>query len=143
MREALLDANILLRYLTNEPRELADPVAEILEAAHEQRTLLVVTTLTLAEVIYVLESVYRWDRATIADRLLELIAADLFTFPEHDVVIQALTWYRAHPVVRFGDAYVAALAVVRGHGQVISFDRGLRRVPGIVLVQEPAQLRRT
>lgn len=142
MPEAVLDANILLRYLTDEPRALADRVAHILEAAHRQRIGLVVTSLTLAEVVYVLESVYRWERKSIAERLLALIEADVLQFVEHDTVVQALVWYRDHAAVHFADAYVAALAVAQGHGVVISFDRGLRRVPGVTLVQAPADLRR-
>lgn len=66
MREALLDANILLRYLTDVPRDLADRVAGILERAEDSGTDLVVAPLIFAEVIYVLQSVYGWSRVDIA-----------------------------------------------------------------------------
>ena len=59
MPEALVDANLLLRYLTNEPRRLADRAAATPQGAEQQRTALVVTPLTLAEVVYVLASVYQ------------------------------------------------------------------------------------
>ena len=58
MREAV-DAHILLRYLTEEPRDLADRVAAVLEAAERRRIGLVVAALTVAEGVYLLESVYR------------------------------------------------------------------------------------
>ncbi|MHB0869415.1 MAG: PIN domain-containing protein [Chloroflexota bacterium] len=140
MREAILDANVLLRYLTDEPRELADRVAAILEVAENDRISLVVAPLTLAEVVYVLESVYHWPRKEIADRLLELLSASVLTVVEEDTLARALTWYRDLPGLDFADGYVAAAATVRGHGRVVSFDRHLRRVPGITAITEPDQL---
>ncbi|MCL4370087.1 MAG: PIN domain-containing protein [Chloroflexi bacterium] len=142
MREAVLDANVLLRYLTDEPREMADRVAAILEAGESQRISLVLAPLTLAEVVYVLESVYRWPRKEIADRLLDLISASVLTVLEQDSLSQALTWYHDLGGLDFADAYIAAVAAVRGHGQVVSFDRHLQRVPGITAIQDPAQLQR-
>lgn len=142
MREAVLDANVLLRYLTDEPREMADRVAAILEAGESQRISLVLAPLTLAEVVYVLESVYRWPRKEIADRLLDLISASVLTVLEQDSLSQALTWYHDLGGLDFADAYIAAVAAVRSHGQVVSFDRHLQRVPGIMAIQDPAQLQR-
>ena len=136
-REAILDANILLRYLTDEPRELADRAAGILEAAEARQAALVVASLTLAEVVYVLGSVYHWSRNEITERLLDLLSASVLVVLERDVIVQALQWYRDVPGLHFADAYVAALALARGHGMVISFDRGLRRVADIILVQDP------
>ncbi len=142
MREAILDANVLLRYLTDEPRDLADRVAAILETAESQRIPLIVAPLTLAEVVYLLESVYHWPRKEIAERLLDLISASVLTVLEQDTLSQALTWYRDLRGLDFADGYVAALAASRGQGQVISFDRHLRRVPGITVIQDPTQVRR-
>ena len=59
MREAIVDAHILLRHLTDEPRDLVDRVAAVLKAAERRRIGLVVAPLTVAEGVYVLESVYR------------------------------------------------------------------------------------
>jgi predicted nucleic-acid-binding protein len=139
-REAVLDANVLLRYLTDEPRELADLAAGILEAAEARRVALVVASLTLAEVVYVLGSVYHWSRNEIAERLLDLLSASALVVLEQDAIVQALEWYRDVPGLHFADAYVAALALIRGHGMVISFDRALRRVADITLVQDPGAI---
>ena len=142
MREAILDANILLRYLTDEPRPLAERVAAILEVAERQRIALVVAPLTVAEVVYVLESVYHWDRTDIARGLLDLISASVLQVLEHEAVVQALSWYRDMRPLHFADAYMAALAVERGYATVVSFDRALKRVPGITLLEDPDQIRR-
>jgi predicted nucleic acid-binding protein len=135
MRESILDANILLRLLTDEPREFADRVAAILERAEERRVLLVVASLTLAELIYVLESVYSWPRSDVADGLLRLISASVFVFLDESAIVQALNWYRDRAGLDFADAYIAALAIQRGHRTVVSFDRDLRRLPDITVIQ--------
>lgn len=142
MREAIVDANILLRFLIDEPRHLADRVVAIFEAAERRHVALVVTALTLAEVVYVLESVYTWERRMIAERLLELVSASVLQIAERDTLAQALAWYRDISSLHFADAYIAALAAAQGHGAVISFDRALRRVPDITLVRDPGLLER-
>ncbi len=138
MPEAILDANILLRYLTNEPRPLADRAADLLDAIEVRGITPLVAPLTLAEVVFVLESVYKWNRLNIADRLLSLISASVVRFMEETAIFQALTWYRDLRL-HFADAYVAALAVERG-ALLVSFDRGLKRVAGLKTVEAPKDL---
>ncbi len=143
MREAVVDANILLRFLIDEPRDLADRVVAIFETAERRHVALVVTALTLAEVVFVLESVYKWERRTIAERLIELISASVLHIAEQNTLVQALAWYRDIGSLHFADAYIAAVAAAaQGHGAVISFDRALRRVPDLTLVDNPGPIER-
>jgi len=55
-------------------------------------------------------------------------------------VNQALEWYERLPAVHFADAYVCAVATERGHGRVVSFDRALRRVPGIQTIEQATDI---
>ena len=139
MREAVVDANILLRYLTNESHELAERAAALLQTAEEKRVALVIAPLTLAEVVYVLESVYGWNRDAVADGLLQFISAGALIVLEHDLVAQTLGWYRDIAGLDFADAHILALARSRGHGTVISFDRRMQRVPGTAVIHDPEQ----
>ena len=134
MSEATVDTNVLVRYLTNDPPDMAQRAAEVLQEAQTRRIDLVVAPIVIAEVVFVLESVYGWTRDAIAGGLLALLDAAVFQVLDPTVVRQTLHWYRDHPRVHFVDAYVAALAVERGHSTVISFDRDLRRVPGLHVV---------
>jgi predicted nucleic acid-binding protein len=141
MNEGVLDANLLLRLLTNEPPPLAERAAALLAAAEERQITLVVVPLILAEVVYVLQSVYKWPRADIAQGLLELLSASVLVVLEREVVAQTLHWYQAHPRLDFADAYIAALAAERGHGVVFSFDHDLRHLPGIRPIEDAARVR--
>jgi predicted nucleic-acid-binding protein len=46
-----------------------------------------------AVVVYVLQSVYKWPRADIAQGLLELLSASVLVVLEREVVAQTLHWY--------------------------------------------------
>lgn len=141
-REAVVDTNVLLRYLTDEPRELADRAAAILERAEEEGVELVVPPLILGEAVYVLQVVYKWPREVVAKKLLEFLEADILHVPEKDILIASLREYAAHGVLDFADAYVAGLARARGHGRVISFDSDLDQLRAIERLDDPEQVAR-
>lgn len=136
MTEAGVDANVLLRYLTGEPVPLAERAGKILRDAEARRMGLVVTSLTIAEVIFVLEHVYRWPRGAIVAGLLKLLAGGVFQFPEVTVLERAIGWYRDIRRLHFADAYVAAVAATR-HAAVLSFDRELRRLRNLTVIADP------
>lgn len=140
MSEVVLDANVLLRFLTGEPHDLADRARAILAEAERKRVPLVLTPLTLAEVVFVLQSVYDWERNEIAEQLLDLISAPSLTVLDHPALLQALTWYRDVQGIHLADAYVAAVATARGHGRVASFDRHMGQLPGVTAIQQAADL---
>jgi predicted nucleic acid-binding protein len=140
MREALIDANVLVRYLTDEPRELADRATGLMEAAEQSRVPILVASVTVAEVVYVLGRVYGWERQETSARLLELIGAGIFTLLEHEPIVQALIWFKDIPRVNFADVYLGALANARDRSPVMSFDRAMRHIPGLTVVADAAEL---
>jgi len=138
--EALVDANILLRLLTNQPPELAQRAAVLLERAEQTGLELVVAPFTIAEVVHVLQSVYHWDRDVVASRLLQFLSTSVVTVLDAAVVTRALTWFLDVRQIAFADAYLSALATARCHGRVVSFDRDLRRLEGIEVIAQPGDL---
>ncbi len=133
MSDAVVDANILLRHLTGAPPVLAANAQKLLVAAEQRNIRLIVTALTLAEVVFVMDHTYRWPRRTLAEGLITLLASDTFHFPEAAQLEQALAWYRDMPRLHFADAYVAAVARARG-AAVVSFDREFKRLRELTVV---------
>lgn len=131
--EAVVDANVLLRHLTGAPAELAARALAVLTAAEKRNTRMVVAALTLAEVVFVLQHSYRWQRREIAERLTRLIDGGTFHLPEGRALRQALVWYREQAGIHFADAYVAAVAAERG-APVMSFDRALKRARVVTVI---------
>ena len=127
-----LDANILIRHLTNDD-PVKSPAAFALIQAIEQGSVTVWTSeLIIAEVVFVLSSktLYSMDRATISDLLLPIInlpGIKLANKRVYNVVFDLYTRLN----IDYTDAYNAALALHSNRPDVYSYDKHFDRVPGI------------
>jgi predicted nucleic acid-binding protein len=117
----LLDANVVLRYLTNDVPAMADACERLFERAAKGHVALKVTDVCLAELAWTLGSFYRLSPAEVADKLTALINMPGLLFSNVDILLEALDRYRSHSV-DFIDAYHAAVAVAHGV-PVCSYDR--------------------
>lgn len=125
-----IDANIILRYLTNEPQEQAERVARLFEAVTQGEEVLV-EEVVLAEVVWTLASFYRMPRSSIADALLELLAEENLRALDKEALRLALVLF-SEKNLDFADALLAAKALQSGDPVVYSFDRDLDHVAGVV-----------
>ena len=90
---ALVDANIFLRYLTEDLPEQAEKARDLLERAERGEEELVTTTLTIAEIVWVLESVYELDRTSIRAKVVAILGLPGLTVEDQEVLLQAVVWY--------------------------------------------------
>jgi predicted nucleic acid-binding protein len=123
---AILDTNIPVRHLTGDPPSQARRATAFLGAGHE----LFLTDLVLAELVYVLEAVYRRPRRQIAEAARSLLALRGIVVVDPDLLLRAIELYES-ATLHFAEAYLAAAAESWGVGAVASFDRGLHRVTSI------------
>ncbi len=84
----IVDANIVLRYLLDDVEDLSERAAELLEK-HE----VFVPNEVIAEIVYVLEKVYRVENKEISDALMELFNYDNIQVYDHQIVGEALRVY--------------------------------------------------
>lgn len=133
MREAFLDTNLFIRYLTNDDEEKANRVALLLREAADGNVQLVTTEMVLAEVVWVLESAYKLERPQVAALVLGILATPGLEVINSSLVARAIEFYEAMGI-DFVDGYVAATMERRGIADIYSFDRkhldrldGLRR----------------
>jgi predicted nucleic-acid-binding protein len=122
VREAFLDTNLFIRYLTNDDEEKANRVALLLREAAEGNVQLVTTELVLAEVIWVLESTYKLERPRVAALVLGILATPGLEVINSSLVARAMEFYEAKGI-DFVDGYVAATMERRGIEEIYSFDR--------------------
>jgi predicted nucleic acid-binding protein len=76
MTDFWVDANVLLRFLTGEPPELAERALRLIQRAEKGEVNLKLSPIVVAEIVWVLSSFYRYSRTQIAEVLLPLIASD-------------------------------------------------------------------
>lgn len=127
MKRIWVDADVLLRFLTGEPKDLADKAARMMKRAEQGEVILVVFPLVLAEVFWVLKSFYRHSLSDIAGALVPLLSADGIEIEERDSWIQALELARDKDV-DLVDAALALHAASRGE-PVCSFAGDFKRLP--------------
>jgi len=121
-----LDTNVLIRFVTRDSSEQSRRVLALMRRAERGEVLLRLATIVVAEAVWVLGSVYAFDRAQIANALRAFILADGVAAEDREIVADALRLMQDQNVA-YVDAYLAALASDRRE-PIASFDTGFRRL---------------
>jgi len=137
MRRACIDANVILRFLTGEPPDMAGQARQLFAAADQDQVVLLLDDIVLAETVWVLTSFYELPAAEVARVLLQLLSHEAIQADDKSLLAEALRLFSDHNV-DFADALLAARMRRRGITEVFSFDRHLDRLPGITHL-EPGQ----
>ncbi len=127
---AYLDANVILRHLTEDPPDLADRSASIFRAADEGQMSLIIAQVALAEVVWVLQSFYGLAKSKISKQLQAFLSNPNLEVPSRDHLLSALALY-ADKNIDFADALLSAIALAEGPAVVCSFDSDFEKVAGI------------
>ncbi len=126
MNDFWIDANLILRFLTREPQDLAERALRFIQRAERGEITLHITPLVIAEVVWVLSSFYKYPKSEIAETLIAFLSADGLVVQELELCLTALD-RMAKANVDFVDAYLAEVTR-RSGGIVESFDRDFRRL---------------
>jgi predicted nucleic-acid-binding protein len=121
-----VDANVLLRFLTGEPEEMAEKSERLFERARRGEVSLRVHSVVVAEAVWVLQSYYGHPRPDIAASLVPLLAGRGFKVEGATAVAHALETM-AEKNVDFADALLAESARFAKQS-VASFDRDFRKL---------------
>ena len=116
----IIDANIVLRYLLNDVKELADKATLIIENDD-----VLIPVEIIAEIVYVLEKVYKADRNDILSSLDGLRNYENISIDEQEVVSSALKYY-ASIKLDFVDCLLLSYHSVKKF-QIETFDDKLRK----------------
>jgi predicted nucleic-acid-binding protein len=128
---AWIDTNVLIRHLAGEPAAMARRATRFLAAAQPGE--LLVADLVVAEVVYVLESVYALDRGAVAAAVRAIVTFPAIAVADAELLLRAAEVYEIDRI-DFADAYLVASAERSGVGVVASFDRTIRRVSTVEVV---------
>ena len=117
---AFLDTNMVVRYITGMPSEMATRAAQVIDHLDN----LWVTPVVVAETAHVLMSVYQVPRAEVVDHLIELMLKENINSHaiDEDQVIQGLLLCRPSGRVSVPDALIWAEARSAGAQVVYTFD---------------------
>lgn len=127
MTEAL-DANVVLRHFTGQPPDLATRATAALVGAPARS--LVLTDLTLAEIVYVLQGVFSRPRKEVA-RLVEATLALASVAVDNEALLRRTLEHYRRRGMDWPDAYLVALVEIRHLDALLSFDRLDAKLAGL------------
>jgi predicted nucleic acid-binding protein len=125
----LLDTNILLRHLlADHPEQSPRATAYLARVEHGELRVRVPDTVVF-ETVFTLQRHYRQPREAIRDTLLPILHLPGVVLPGKRRYGKVFDLY-VHANLSFADSYHAVLAGALRLDGILSFDRGLDRVPG-------------
>lgn len=125
-----IDANIILRFLTNDDPVKAEACAKLLEKVERNELRVWLPDLVLADIVWTLEKFYRVDKVEIAELLAPLVSLRGMHCADKKGVLRALSIYTRHNI-DWTDAFVAS-QIISGDGETIySYDRDFDKIEGI------------
>jgi predicted nucleic acid-binding protein len=133
----LLDTNILVRHLTRDNPTLSPKATSYLGRIERGEIAASITDTVVFEAVFVLESVYKIPRTDIRDQVVPILEMQALRYPGKRRIREIFDLYVNRPALSFADCFHAVLVMRQGLAGIVSFDRGLDRVPGLVRV-EPA-----
>ena len=130
MRQAYVDANVLLRFLTGDPVDLAAQARALFDAVEKGEVTLLLDEIVVAETVWVLHSFYRYLNHEISRAVQQLLSHDGLRADDKPGLLTALQLF-ADKNVDFADALVAVHMAQQGVPDIFSFDRHFDHLPGI------------
>jgi predicted nucleic-acid-binding protein len=119
-----VDTNVLVRLIArDDPNQTASAEDFISTGAW-------VSTIVLAEAMWVLTSVYEIGSAAQARAVEMLLNHRDLTIDDREIVAAALALFRTRPTLGFSDCLILEKARKAGHLPLGTFDRNLGRVSG-------------
>ena len=121
----LLDANIIIRFLVADSKEKADAIEKLFQSDET----LILTDVTISEIVWVLSSYYKDVRSEIVKKITTLIHLPQIKCSKKIILI-ALSWFEKYNI-DWIDAYLVAYAEENTITEIYSYDRDLDKIKKI------------
>ena len=125
-----IDTNILLRLWLNDDPAQNKRIDALLAAHGGTPGSLLVTDVVLAEAVWTLKSAYDQDKPAQLLAVRSLLDETAFAFEDREAIAAALSLFEAGSC-GFVDCLVVAKHAGQGCDFTATFDRGMRKLPGV------------
>lgn len=119
---AVIDTNLLVRYLTEDDQAKANDVKRLLLKAAQDEVRLLIPSVVIAELVWVLQSFYKLGRSEIVPLLNAIVHTHGVEVSDKSVVSRAIALYR-ESAMDFIDAWIVAFAEGAEVRSIYTFDR--------------------
>ena len=136
-----VDTNILLRFVLGDVPDQFTQTHAFFSAIAAGSVTAQLSGTIIFECVFVLQSRYAVTRASIQSALLPILALEHLIVPHREIYPDVFDLYLARRSLSFADCYHAVLAQHLGCTEIISFDRGFDRIPGLTRIEPRAMSR--
>ncbi len=133
-KSRVIDANIILRFLTNDEPKMAQDCQSLLQKAEENREQLYLPDIVLADIVWMLEKFYKLRKSEIRELILPVIGLRGMRCNSKTTIRRALHIY-VERNIDWTDAFVAASMLSAGQEEIYSYDRDFDKIEGVIRVQ--------
>lgn len=130
MKYACVDANVILRLITDEPPQMAEKAEQLFSAVDQGEITLYVADVVVAEVVWVLKSFYGFSPVDISSLLHDFLSHDGLHCEDKPGILTALSIYKEKNI-DFIDALLAVRMERHEISEIYSFDTHFDRLSGI------------
>jgi predicted nucleic acid-binding protein len=134
MAVRFLDTNILLRHLLQDEPTHSPSATRYLAAIEAGQEKVRIADTVVFETVFTLQRLYSVPRADIRDKLLPLIDLTGIALPGKRRLREVFDLYVTHNI-SFADAYHTVLMKHLNLNEIVSYDRGFDKIPGIRRVE--------
>ena len=129
-----LDANIILRFLTNDVPTQAERCEKLLEEVQKGAIAVFLADITLADVIWILEKYYKLPRNEIRMAMRRIIELKGLQCSNKSQALAALDYY-VEKNIDWTDAFMATQLIAKGILELYSFDKHFDRLEGLTRIE--------
>lgn len=128
-----LDTNILVRYFVQDDPLQGEKATQFIEKAVAEGEICFINNIVLCELVWVLESAYGYSKEEIADLMEKILRTSMFNFESKDAAWWSLREYKKSKA-DFSDCLISRQNKNYGCSKTVSFDKGVKRVDGFVIL---------
>ena len=121
------DTNLFIRFFTGDSDNQSQESKKFLDQVSRGKYELFICDLIVAEIIYVLESIYHLDRNEVVEKILAIAETDNTIIENRQVILGALDLYEEKNI-DFIDAYLASHSVKNNCDTIFTFDKDFRKI---------------
>jgi predicted nucleic-acid-binding protein len=128
---AFVDTSAILRLLVKDDPAKAKAVEKLLRESKDKGTTLFVLPVTILEIVWVTEKVYRLSRKTIRELVDAILNTPELKCPLESVFRQAIITYETHKI-KFADAVMGHWGLAEGLSTVYTYDEtDFKKISGL------------
>lgn len=134
----LIDTNIFLRILTKDNEKSFDECVKLVQAIKVGKIKALTTTMVVAEVVWTLESFYKFDKSDVVRVVRDLITINGLIIVDGYGVMRSLDLYDTNNI-KFVDCLLASIPEIqKKEWAIISYDKDFDRLK--IIRKEPGKI---